>query len=89
MVGERRQSGGVGAIIGARFGLLDNECRAAFQIGAQHLHAGLGLFPTADHDVLKFMVQELFGGLFKLRIGFDEIRQDSSRVNGSTALERA
>ncbi len=49
--------------------------RAAFQFGAQQIHAALGFAPVAHDDIFKLFVQKLFRRAFPGRIDIDEIRQ--------------
>ena len=54
------------------------------------VEAAIGLGPVCHYYVFQFVVQELFGGLFKLRIDFHEIGQYALRtqVVGLALFER-
>ncbi len=75
--------GGLGqgrGFVSVGFGM-NQERGTAIEIGADEIEAALGVLPGIDHDVFQLFVEELFGGLFELRIDLDVIGQHAQRVD--------
>jgi hypothetical protein len=75
--------------VAVRLGV-DQESGAAVEFGTDEIQTALSLLPVLDHDIFQLFVEELFRGLFELRIDFNEIGQYAQRgeVAGFALFER-